>query len=680
MIRREIKSFVLVADEERYDCTVPCTVREVLATSGTDTANIGRVSFESEIYADADSLKKSNFYIRIKGLVYPAKIRIGDTLVFEADGLSPIYNVNIGKYLSAGSNTLSISVNSVNVDDIGDVGLGCAVEDIRFTCAIIDGISLSQSHVDGGVSINIKLDLIGDTSTVRAVATLTSPVGQMYFAGLTAGKGTVTVPDPLYWWPVGQGVQNLYHLTVNLYGNDLVEDSIEATIGLRTAKMGNNGTVVVNGLNILPMGALYFSESDADTPEGQRRVECYINAAVMSNYNCLILPMGAPIPPDSFYQMCDKCGLMIIEEHSVMDLCDASAKHSIAKRSMHPSLCLIDLIDPIGKSPELKDVFDSLPATSFRIVRAQTEYLGLPSLPSMKTICEEVPEGERSLFSYSIERLAESGAIRNMLISVSESYPYPSDLSGFAYASAMASAHKVGDAMKNSRLSYGRTGRAVFNRLSDPRLAISASAIDSKGRWKPLQYYSARHFAPIAVYADIVGGSVTFSVSSQRRIDCIGNFVYRISDADNRTIHTASVECEIPGMSTSALYTVEIGEYIKGHEREYYLEYYIKEGSTALSRKTMLFVPEKHFAFKKPNLKAEINGQGKNFSITVSADRFVKDLEIGFSDVDAVFEDNYFDITSEAPIKICFTVSGDGITADRLKKSLELRSVVDLIK
>ena len=45
-----------------------------------------------------------------------------------------------------------------------------------------------------------------------------------------------------------------------------------------------------------------------------------------------------------------------------------------------------------------------------------------------------------------------------------------------------------------------------------------------------------------------------------------------------------------------------------------------------------------------------------------------------------VLDDNYFDITSEAPIKINFTVIGGMETTYRLKDALEMRSVADLNK
>lgn len=675
MIRREIKNFELVYGGEKYDCTVPFSIKALLSSVGVEIEKLeGEVCLESDIYVDNTALAMRNFYLRIKDISTPASVYVDGRLIGEIDGRTPIYNLDASGILKKGNNRFSIRFDS-SVCDVSYAGLSEAVEILRFSSAIVDRVSLSQEHSDGAVKLGIKLDLIGDSSSVRAVATLLSASGQMYYSGLTGGEGTITVNDPLYWWPRGQGVQNLYRLTVSLYGDSEVDDSVEIRLGLRSLSVGEGGAILVNGVSILPMGAVYIPDGNPDLTVANERATLYVTSAAMANYNCLIIPLYAPRPTKKFYELCDVHGIMVIEEHLTLD---AATVEAIKHRSHHPSLCLIDLIGEGKRDEEINRLSEAAPNLRVKQMAKQPEYLGLPSLPSMKTIRAVIPENERGLFSYPIEAIAEEGAIRDMLLSVADRYPYPADLSAFAYASALASAHKVGDEIKNARLSLGAKGRGVFYRLNDREMSISASAIDCRGRWKPLQYYSARHFAPLTLYAELSGGRVSFLASSQRKIDVIGTLEYRISDSYNTTIYKNSVECEITSMTAPLLHTADIGDYIKGHEREYYLEYYIKEGSSVLGRKTMLFVPEKHFHFNKPKMKTVITGQDRRFAITLSSDVFVKDVEIGFDGVDAVFEDNYFDITSDAPVKINFTVTGGIETSFHLKDLLEIRSVVDL--
>lgn len=676
MVRREIRRFELILGEERIECAVPFSVKSILASREGATIPSGSIVFESKIHVDNVALVMKNFYIRIKGISSPARIYVGETLIGRIDGVTPVYNLDLSGILSHGDNILSVRFDE-GVSGMESIGISEPFEILRFSGAIIETVSLRQHHTDGEVRLDVSLNLIGDPTATRAVATLVSSVGRIYYTGLTAGKGSIVIPDPLYWWPNGQGVQNLYKLTVNLYGESDIEDTAELRLGLRTVKAIEGGRLSVNGVNVIPMGAVHIPESDTDISSVDDRARDVVKAAAMSGYNCLVIPEGASRPTEKFFELCDTYGIMLIMEHTQVDesICQAM-KH----KAMHPSLCLIDLIGEGDRKGEIEFILKHAPDVAVSRLKEVPDYLGKPSLPSMKTIRALVPEEERSLFSHAIESIAEEGAIRAMLLSVAERYPYPADLSEFAYASALASAHKVGEFIRDGRLMKGESGRAIFYRLCDTEPQISSSAIDCRGRWKPLQYFSGRHFAPVAVYASYNEGSISFSVSNHRRDEVVGALEYFIKDASNTVIFKDSFAVGVPSMSHADVHTVRIEEYIKGHEREYYLEFYLKEGSFSLSKTTMLFVPEKHFIFKKPKIKSVITGEGESFSVTISSDVFIKDMEISFDGVDAIFDDNYFDITSEAPVRVSFRVKGGLETSYRLKDAIELRSVGNVIK
>ena len=679
MIRRELKNFELLCGENKYSCHVPCSVHSVLSAAGKDVAiTEDFVSFNTEIYVDDVALSMKNMYLRIKGVRMPSRVYYAGRLVGKTDGRTPIYNIDISGISEKGNNLLSIRFDRKEVSDITYAGLGMSIEILRFTNAIIDKVNLVQQHKENEVTLGIDLDLIGNSDSVRAVATLTSSSGQIYYAGLTKGRGSISVRDPLFWWPKGLGVQNLYRLTVTLYGDTDVEDTIELRTGLRKVlpPEKDSAIMMINGCKFLPMGAIYLGEEDPDFHTSENKMEAFVTSASMSNYNCLVIPADSPRPSGRFWDLCDIYGIVVIEEHMGLDDDSITA---IERNCHHPSLCLIDAVD-VEEIDRAKEVMKNrMPTVAISFVDCLQEYDSAPTLPSMKTLRTLIPENERTLFSKSIESLTNTEDMRRMLISVADRYPYPGNLSSFAYASALAAAHSIGRMVRASRMSMGAGGRAIFDRLGDPTLVVSGSAIDTKSRWKPLQYYSMRHFDSVKVYADMDGENIVFSASNLRKLDFIGSLEYRIADASNYTIYKSGEPCEISALSSMRISTRNISEYIKGHENEYYIEYYLKEGSVVLSKSTLLLVPEKHFAFKKPKLKAVISGEGKRFSITLSSNVFVKDLEIGFDGVDVVFEDNYIDLCSEAPVKINFSVLGAEQTSFHLKDALELFSIYDLL-
>lgn len=678
MVRREILKFELVTEGGRYPCTVPFSVRDVLLKNGISTADFsGEVRLESELFVPETALAMKNFFLRFRGVTKPCDVYIGDSRIGECDGCSPSVNLNAAGYAVKGNNTLSIRFKDCGGDELLHAGLSMPVEILRFSGAIIDRVCLTQTHLENEVNIGISLDLIGNQNAVRAVATLVSSTGQIYYAGLTGGVGSISVKDPLFWWPRGLGVQNLYRLSVNLYGESDIEDSAEMRIGLRavSSPIASGESIMIGDLRVLPMGATYLSDDSPDPEFLRGREEAAVNAAATSGYNCLVLPAESPRPTDKFYELCDLNGIMVIEEHKELN---PGSVRRLRERAAHPSLVMVELAG-ISEPDEIKaELEKQLPDLILRTVPAAEEYVKSPSIPSLKSIRRDIPEIERTLFSHSVEAIAEDGAIRDMLLSVAEKYPYPGDFASFAYASALAAANKVGEAIRDARLADGKAGKAVFSRLCDSVLTISSSAIDHRGRWKPLQYHAAKMFAPARLYATSVGSDVRFYAVNHRRTLLSAVMEYRIIDRDNRVIYDGARQVELSAMSADSLFGVDFSEYVEGHEREYYLEYRLKEGNSTLSRDVLLFVPEKHFEFKKPDIQSVIKGEGGRFSITMSADCFVKDLEIDFDGIDARFSDNYIDLTSDAPVRIEFTLMDDAYTAANLKEALSLRSVADL--
>lgn len=678
MVRREIIKFELVCDEARFPCTIPFSIGEVLSSNGSSVEKVGGdVRLESEIFAPDAATATKNFYIRLTGVTHPADVYIGNNKIGECDGSSPVVNLNAAGYIEKGNNTLSIRFRECDYESLAHAGLSMPVQLLRFSGAIIDRVSLTQTHTEGQVNLGIKVDLIGNPASVRAVATLVSSTGQIYYAGLTAGSGSINVKDPLFWWPLGLGVQNLYRLTVNLYGESDVEDTAEMRIGLRSVAtpISSDGAIMIGDLRVLPMGATYTAEESHDLTFVNNRAEAAVTAAAMTGYNCLVIPVDAPRPSDKFYEMCDVHGIMVVEE--ISDPTEGEIRR-LRERASHPSFVLVDVIGA-EEPEETKAILEKqLPNIVVRTLPVADQYITAPSIPSLRSIRRDIPEGERSLFSHSVEAIAEDGAIRDMLLAVAARYPYPRDFASFAYASALAAAHKVGDVIRDARLADGKAGRAVFSRLCDNKLTISSSAIDHRGRWKPLQYYTKRLFAPARLYATVMGTDVRFYAVNHRRTLLSAVLEYRILDAENRSIYDGARQVELSAMSADSLFGMDFSEYVEGHEREYYLEYKLKEGTTVLSRDVLLFVPEKHFNFKKPTVRTVINGDGKRFSLTMAADCFVKDLELDFDGVDVRFSDNYIDLTSDAPVRVEFTVLDSTYNTQNLKDALILRSVADL--
>ena len=233
--------------------------------------------------------------------------------------------------------------------------------------------------------------------------------------------------------------------------------------------------------------------------------------------------------------------------------------------------------------------------------------------------------------------------------------------------------------MQKARLLPG-VGRAIFASLNENDTLLSSSSIDCEMRRKALHYKAARFFSPLAVFAERDGLSVCFSVSNERRLAFVGQLELKIIDNENRVVYKEIVDCQVAKNSSKKLFTKDLTEYVLGHEEEYYLEYYIREGLSVASRGTLLFTEPKSFRLLDPKIDAKIVGRDKRYSITLSASAYARDVEIEFADADAVFYENYIDLTQNAPYKISFILVNGEDSAESLTKALRIRSLYDTVK
>ena len=192
--------------------------------------------------------------------------------------------------------------------------------------------------------------------------------------------------------------------------------------------------------------------------------------------------------------------------------------------------------------------------------------------------------------------------------------------------------------------------------------------------------YCSCFFAPVTLAVSAERAAVSFTAINNRNVAIFGLLEYKVIDNNNRVIYKYAEEIDIAENSTRVLFTHDLSEYIDSHEHERVVAYSFTEGNSTLAEGTYMFVAPKNFAYKNPEIKAEISGADRRFSITLSASCYAGAVELDFADTDAVFSDNYFDITSEVPVKIDFTVFSPVETAKSLKKQLRIRSLYDIGK
>ena len=635
-----------------------------------------KVSAVAVLRTDSGELQSKHHTLAVRGVRGRFCLYVNEEMIGESEKGEDSYFDLSGK-LAHGDNLIELRFLGEG-EALLCSGIVGKIEYLRYENAIIKEISVNRKIEGGTVTLGVGVAMLGEAEHVRAVATLVSSSGQIYYGGLTRGRGNIVIKDPLYWWPKGLGVQNLYKLTVNLYGESEIEDTRETRVGIRkisTPVNPNSSSLEANGVPFLPMGAVVGQVKEADPDVYDRKLRGLVASAAASNFNTLLVPRNVTLP-SRFYELCDVHGIVVIREFTGKE---DSAFAELVTLSTHPSLGLLDLIGAGDDIPHIVEKLQTLrPDLEFSNHERIPVYSSEISLANEKTYNEKLPSGQRNLFSKTALSLMGDLSIK-LLSGISESYLCPSGLSDAAYLSGLVASEKIGEKMKRARLECGK-GRAVFSSINEEDAIVSSSSIDFCMRKKALHYKAAKFFSPLAVFADRDGLSVCFSVSNERRLAFIGQLELKIIDNQNRVIYKEIADCQVPKNSSKKLFTKDLTEYVSGHENEYYLEYYIREGLSVASRGTLLFTEPKSFEFSDPKIDAKIVGHDRRYSITLTSSAYAKDVEIDFDGADAVFYENYIDLTQNAPYKISFVLANGEDNAAALTRALRIRSLYDTEK
>jgi len=152
------------------------------------------------------------------------------------------------------------------------------------------------------------------------------------------------------------------------------------------------------------------------------------------------------------------------------------------------------------------------------------------------------------------------------------------------------------------------------------------------------------------------------SVTNETTKEVTGVVNWQLRSADSKILQSDSVNITVPALSSVWLDNIDFN---KTDVKNNYLSFeYVVDGEI-VSQGTVLFTVPKHFNFKNPNLKYEINGD----EITIYADSFAKYVEIDSPDSDFILSDNYFDMN--AGYKTVKILEGT-------PKTINLRSVYDI--
>ena len=312
------------------------------------------------------------------------------------------------------------------------------------------------------------------------------------------------------------------------------------------------------------------------------------------------------------------------------------------------------------------DVWHGLkPFTDYRnYLFSYVSEFGFQSFPCMETIESFTLPEDRNIFSYIMEKHQRNATANGRIVTyLSQSYLYPATLDKLVYASQLLQAQAMQYGVEHWRRNRGRCMGAVIWQLNDCWPVASWAGIDYFGRWKALQYYARRFFAPVLVSCHEEGlvnqedisvntehidprKTARLNVSNETMEAFAGRIDWSLRRPDASVIEEGSFDVAVPALDALWLPEQDFTKY--GPYDCYYAYRLTDRAGHTVGEGSVLFCAPKHFRFQDPGLTVRLEGD----EAVVTALAYARSVEIQCGP-DVLLEDNYFDMNGgERRVKI----------------------------
>ncbi len=312
------------------------------------------------------------------------------------------------------------------------------------------------------------------------------------------------------------------------------------------------------------------------------------------------------------------------------------------------------------------DVWHGLkPFTDYRnYLFSYVSEFGFQSFPCMETIESFTLPEDRNIFSYIMEKHQRNATANGRIVTyLSQNYLYPATLDKLVYASQLLQAQAMQYGVEHWRRNRGRCMGAVIWQLNDCWPVASWAGIDYFGRWKALQYYARRFFAPVLVSCHEEGlvnqedisvntehidprKTARLNVSNETMEAFAGRIDWSLRRPDASVIEEGRFDVAVPALDALWLPEQDFTKY--GPYDCYYAYRLTDRAGRTVGEGSVLFCAPKHFRFQDPGLTVRLEGN----EAVVTASAYARSVEIQCGP-DILLEDNYFDMNGgERRVKI----------------------------
>jgi len=221
--------------------------------------------------------------------------------------------------------------------------------------------------------------------------------------------------------------------------------------------------------------------------------------------------------------------------------------------------------------------------------------------------------------------------------------------------------------------------------LNDCWPVASWSSIDYYGRWKALQYYARRFYAPILVSPHVEDGSVKVYIVSDKTEAAPATLRVRLMDFDGKVLLEEAQYIDVAPLASKVYFDWPLKKLSDAGAADTSRVFVVADlqiggaidyamNGTVISRNIVYLAPVKEVHLKPAALKVETTGTNGSYKVRVTSPVLARSVYLSFGDLDVKLSDNYFDLLPGETAEIAATSAA---SLDALKAHLKVVSLTD---
>lgn len=309
------------------------------------------------------------------------------------------------------------------------------------------------------------------------------------------------------------------------------------------------------------------------------------------------------------------------------------------------------------------------------IARFMSEY-GFQSFPEISTIRKYAIPEDYDIYS-EVMKSHQRSSIGNGTIDyyLQKEYNKPKNFESFLYVNQVLQAEGIKFGLEGHRRAAPYCMGSLYWQINDVWPVASWSSTDYFQKWKALQYYAKKSFAPLLVSPYREGNEIRVNIINDLLTQQKGKMQLQVLDFEGNVIRKMDSEVSIPANSNKLIFSENLEKILAGsNPGKVVLEALFFVDGAVKSSNLLYLKPFKDLVLPDTEVEYSFAKAEGGYDISLSSAKLARNVYMQIGDEQGFFSDNYFDLLPGQEVKVHLQTA---VPENRLKEVFLLRTLKD---